>query len=177
MGKPCVFFLFLLRSQNCTHDLEWVHLSIMMQRAHWIMYLFFKKHEVENFLKPMKSRAGGASKPVLIYVEWIQLECKFRTVFACVTLYFFKLLSYVSLHLFPPLLDEKTEVQDLKWRVPVHTTNYHPSQNSNPDLSAVSHCFLPSPRTIITPSELNRVTWIDSSWWLDLTSWDYSSKY
>lgn len=66
-------------------------------------------------------------------MEWIQLECKFETVFACLTLRFFKLLSYVLFHLFPPLLDEKTETQDLKSRVLVHATNEPLSENSNPD--------------------------------------------
>lgn len=53
--------------------------------------------------------------------------------FACLTLRFFKLLSYVLFHLFPPLLDEKTETQDLKSRVLVHATNEPLSENSNPD--------------------------------------------
>lgn len=34
--------------------------------------------------------------------------CKFETVFACVKFYFFKLLSRVLFHRFPPLLDEET---------------------------------------------------------------------
>lgn len=96
-------------------------------------------------------------------MEWIQLEGKFEGVFAGVTLYVFKLLSYVSFHLFSPLLDEKTEGWDLKGRVHVHTREYHRSRNSNPDLFTVPHGPAPSPRIIMAPGELNKVTWIEAS--------------